>query len=426
MLLALFTLLILPSTAASVNVTVDDTFGSKDGTVIPEYLPANSPWHVGSPTEQCDICAIKPSKLDTTQILNQTWHHGSYLREKPLYVQVTFSGAVVYIYNVVLNTLPGANTFMNTLFTIDGETAGQFLHAPDSSSEILYNHLVYANASLSADAPHTLVMSASGRNESFVFFDYLLYTTEIDAPAIPASATSSSTASPSSTLTTSTTSSSAHPQTAITITASATVFLGSTTPSAASSTTTLTSSPSQLQTTVTTVSAALDTVTVSAGSSTPSAASSSTRPQTGLIAGGVIAGIALLVMVPAIVFSVLRHQQRSCRAYPYGRPPDATSMDHWAEPMTTSSNLSLGPSVGWPLSLNAGVGALQGLQAEITALRSLVGTMETRRHTASCEEMLPEYYEDVDSESDRRQNQGKYIWKYVTRSMMADRDGTLT
>lgn len=192
MFIALFALLLLPSTAVSVNVTVDDTFGGNDGTVIPEYLPANGPWHVGSPTEQCDVCAIKPSELDTSQIFDQSWHHGSYLLNNPISVQVTFPGTAVYVYNVVPNTIPGANTFMNISFAIDGETVGQFLHVPDSISEIMYNHLVYANTTLS-DSPHTLVMSASGSNESFIFFDYLLYTTEVDGPAIPASPTSSTT-----------------------------------------------------------------------------------------------------------------------------------------------------------------------------------------------------------------------------------------
>ncbi|KAM5543079.1 hypothetical protein V8D89_003463 [Ganoderma adspersum] len=191
-LLSLFTAsLVPPSAAVSVNITVDDTFGSKDGTISPVYIPANSTWHAGSPTEQCAVCAIKPSELDTTEIVEQSWHHGSYLPGIPIYVQVTFPGTAVYVYNVVPNTLPGANTFVNISFVLDGEFVGRFLRVPDATSEILYNHLVYANASLSADVPHTLEMSATGGNESLIFFDYLLYTTDTE----PSTSTSASTSS---------------------------------------------------------------------------------------------------------------------------------------------------------------------------------------------------------------------------------------
>ena len=192
LLLPCLLLPIVPVSTKLVNITVDDTFGNPDRSVIPTYLPANDTWHTGSPGEQCAVCTIKPSELDTSQIFDQSWHHGSYLLNNPISVQVTFPGTAVYVYNVVPNTIPGANTFMNISFAIDGETVGQFLHVPDSISEIMYNHLVYANTTLS-DSPHTLVMSASGSNESFIFFDYLLYTTEVDGPAIPASPTSSTT-----------------------------------------------------------------------------------------------------------------------------------------------------------------------------------------------------------------------------------------
>ncbi|PIL33597.1 hypothetical protein GSI_04220 [Ganoderma sinense ZZ0214-1] len=162
-LLSLSTLLVLPCVAVLFNITVDDTFGNKDGPVTPTYLPANT---------------IKPSELDTTQILDQSWHHGSYLPGIPIYVQVTFRGTAVYVYNVVPNTLPGAKTFVNISFALDGAPVGQFLRVPDARSDILYNHLVYANTSLCGDAPHTLV------------FDYLLYTINVEeTPSASVSAT---------------------------------------------------------------------------------------------------------------------------------------------------------------------------------------------------------------------------------------------
>ncbi|KAI1791469.1 hypothetical protein LXA43DRAFT_1094610 [Ganoderma leucocontextum] len=64
--------------------------------------------------EQCDICTIKPSELDTSQIVDQSWHHATYFIGIPIQVQVTFPGTAGYVYNVVPNSLPnGAITLVN-------------------------------------------------------------------------------------------------------------------------------------------------------------------------------------------------------------------------------------------------------------------------------------------------------------------------
>ena len=180
-LISLFVHLVHPAGGVSVNVTVDDTFGNGDGSMLPTYLPDDgNTWHVGSPTEQCETCAIRPSELDMGQIVGQSWHHATYFVDIPIEIKVTFPGTAVYVYNIIPNYLPGgAATLVNISFALDGETVGNFLHNPDSSSDFLYNQLVYANASLSV-SHHTLVMSASGRSPSVIVFDYLLYTTEAE------------------------------------------------------------------------------------------------------------------------------------------------------------------------------------------------------------------------------------------------------
>ena len=210
-LTSFFTYLISPAAAISVNITVDDTFGNLDGSVTPTYLPAHDTWHAGSPTEQCSICTIKPSELDISQILDQSWHHATYFSGTPVQVQITFRGTAVYVYNVVPNFLPnGAVTFVNISFALDGETVGHFSHVPNNSSEIQYNQLVYANTSL-LDSLHTLVMSASGSKASLIFFDYLLYTIETQGTT-----STPPDSSPSSTITALSTSSAAPPIAAIT------------------------------------------------------------------------------------------------------------------------------------------------------------------------------------------------------------------
>ena len=202
-LLSLFLDIIAPVAAASVNITVDDTFGNSEHTVIPAYVPNNDTWHAGSPAEQCDGCILQPSILDMSQILNQTWHHATFFDGVPIQIEVTFPGTAVYVYNVLSNTLPGGvSSHTNLSFSIDGETVGQFSHVSDSSSNFLYNQLVYSNTSLS-NTTHTLVVNAG--LGSLVIFDYLIYTIDTD--------TSGSLSSPSPTPSASaqTSHSSSHP-----------------------------------------------------------------------------------------------------------------------------------------------------------------------------------------------------------------------
>ena len=160
------------------NVTVDDQLGDRTTGLLPEYLPNDGTWHVGSPTEDCPTCKIKPSTLDLSQIHEQTWHDATHSPPlTPATVTVHFNGSAVYVFNILPNTLFNTTTFVNITFTIDGEDAGIFTRSPDSSSTILYNQLVYQNVALQ-DGPHTLVMTAGGDTKSLFLFDYLLYTTQ--------------------------------------------------------------------------------------------------------------------------------------------------------------------------------------------------------------------------------------------------------
>ncbi|KAM5539236.1 hypothetical protein V8D89_007109 [Ganoderma adspersum] len=161
-----------------VNVSVDDQHGDLTTGLVPEYLPSDGTvWHVGSPTEDCPTCNIKPSTLDLDQIYDQTWHDGTnYPPGPPATITVQFTGSAVYVFNILPNTLIDTDTYTNISFSIDGEDAASFIHTPNSRSTILYNQLVYQNATLQHGL-HTLVMSAAG-NSSLILFDYLLYTTQ--------------------------------------------------------------------------------------------------------------------------------------------------------------------------------------------------------------------------------------------------------
>ncbi|EJF59405.1 hypothetical protein DICSQDRAFT_128272 [Dichomitus squalens LYAD-421 SS1] len=203
--LALFTfsLFIVTGTSLLVNVTVDDTFGDPTTGFIPQYLPDEhsgtiGAWHSGNSSETDDWSTSHwtPGVLDVFEIYNQTWHDST-PQNGPAQVVVNFTGTAVYVYNVVPNTVTKTTTKTNMTFSIDGKVLDNFTHPPDETGIILYNQLVFSITEL-PPSPHTLVISAEGEGQSFICFDYLLYTTDADKAA---SETQSSKYSTSSTTT---------------------------------------------------------------------------------------------------------------------------------------------------------------------------------------------------------------------------------
>lgn len=189
-----------------VNVTVDDTFGDPTTGSLPEYLPNEETWNLNLSSQTCPSCGIDLSTLDLTQIYKQTWHDTMYLSVvTPATITVRFNGSAVYVFNVLGKVVPGA-AMSNISFSIDGENVGQFIRSPESSTDILYNQLVYHNTTLK-DGPHTLVMTPA--DLTLMMFDYLLYTTQSD-DTTPAT-TSSSTPHPSSISSSTTTPSTSNP-----------------------------------------------------------------------------------------------------------------------------------------------------------------------------------------------------------------------
>ncbi|TBU22857.1 hypothetical protein BD311DRAFT_791981 [Dichomitus squalens] len=171
----------VPTRAVSVNVTIDDQFGDNTtGSLYPTYLPNDGTWHVGSPSEDCDSCKIKPSTLDISQIHDHTWHDATHTPGlTPAQIIVNFTGTAVYVYNIVPNFLPNNTaTFANISFTLDGSNVGSFLRPPDPSTEVIqYNQPIHSSTGLE-NVPHTLVMTAGGDTKSLILFDYVVYTTE--------------------------------------------------------------------------------------------------------------------------------------------------------------------------------------------------------------------------------------------------------
>ncbi|KAL1951064.1 hypothetical protein VTO73DRAFT_213 [Trametes versicolor] len=236
-----------------VNRTIDDEQGDIVTGRQPTYLPDGG-WALGS---ACIGCNINSSVVDVSKAFDNTWHDVTHNPEGPEQViTATFSGVAVYVFNIIANTIHSTTTLTNLSFTLDGEPVGSYLHAPDTSTDILYNVSVYSSTGL-ANGPHTLEIRPTGPFNSLILFDYITYTVEEEATT-----TAGPSLVPSSSAFTAT---QADPTT------------GGTAPS---------STPSQAM---------------------PRASPS---PSIGVIAGGAVAGVFIVGIVAAVLLFVFRRHRR--------------------------------------------------------------------------------------------------------------------
>ncbi|KAI0333967.1 hypothetical protein GY45DRAFT_136296 [Cubamyces sp. BRFM 1775] len=176
---SLFTLaFVLTVSAVLVNHTVDDQSGL-DSNIL-TYTPANGGWEPG---QTCSVCQIHPGIIDPAKAFDGTWFYTAYNppRQALTTIEVSFSGTAVYVFNIIPNTVPGVGSYTNLSFSLDGYYAGQYVHIPDSTQDIFYNVSVFAIANL-ANAAHVLTISLQGEKIAHVLFDYLIYTTDEPEP----------------------------------------------------------------------------------------------------------------------------------------------------------------------------------------------------------------------------------------------------
>ncbi|RPD64700.1 hypothetical protein L226DRAFT_37444 [Lentinus tigrinus ALCF2SS1-7] len=170
----------------STNRTIDDEKGDSVTGLVPEYSPPGA-WHQGS---TCTACFVH---LDTSQVLDETWHDTTHHPgdPEPRSITMRFNGTAVYVYNALANTVTGADTATNLTFTIDGARVGSFFHAPSSGTDFDYNIPVHVSTDLK-NQEHTLVVQAVGdASPSLILFDYVVYTFT-DKPSPSGSSSSSS------------------------------------------------------------------------------------------------------------------------------------------------------------------------------------------------------------------------------------------
>lgn len=239
-----------------VNRTIDDNLGDSVTGEQPTYLPDGG-WALGS---ICTTCNIHPGLVDLNKTFDRTWHDTTHHPGGPdQVITVTFSGVAVYVFNIIANTVPFTTTLTNLTFTLDGELVGSYLHAPDASTDILYNVSVYSNTSLTS-GPHTLEIQPTGPFSSLILFDYIAYTVDEDITT-SASPTQRPSSSPSTTM-----------------------LAGPTTRGTTSS-----SPPSQSMT------------------------RESPGPSIGVIVGGTVAGVAVVGIVAGVLFFLFRRHRRERR-----------------------------------------------------------------------------------------------------------------
>ncbi|KAJ7325564.1 hypothetical protein DFH08DRAFT_711185 [Mycena albidolilacea] len=149
------------------NRTIDDFNGDEVTGVVPVYIPANR-WNVKS---NCTACHVQPQQ---DQAIDNTWHDTTVPAGTTYSVTLEFTGTAIYFFGIVPNSLPKTQTHVNLAFSLDGASAGTYVHTPDSTSNtILYSVPLFAKDRLSNE-PHTLV--AQAQSSSLLIFDFALYT----------------------------------------------------------------------------------------------------------------------------------------------------------------------------------------------------------------------------------------------------------
>ncbi|KAI0756229.1 hypothetical protein C8Q80DRAFT_15800 [Daedaleopsis nitida] len=179
-LLAFLSLLLVTTCAqaGSTNRTIDDEHGDSVTGARPTFSPAGG-WKQGGTCQDCFV------KLDPAQTFQGTWHDATHHPgdAESRMITAQFTGTAVYVYCIVANKVPGADTLTNLTFSIDGQQVGSYTHVPTDSTAFSYQVPVYVNRDLPNKAHTIVIQSVGDAKASLVLFDNIVYTfTEEDPP----------------------------------------------------------------------------------------------------------------------------------------------------------------------------------------------------------------------------------------------------
>ncbi|KAF9064553.1 hypothetical protein BDP27DRAFT_1230366 [Rhodocollybia butyracea] len=164
-----------------VNRTIDDTYGDSSTGLMVQYTPSSN--SLGGPywvnNEQCNTtagsCAITPS---TNFAFDHTWTQTTYFPNvHNISVGFSFSGIAIYVYLIVTNAPLNSSLVSNVFcdFRLDGEIVGHFSHLTDNSSNPQFNVSAFNKIDLNP-GNHEMLIETTGDQNSFIIFDYALYT----------------------------------------------------------------------------------------------------------------------------------------------------------------------------------------------------------------------------------------------------------
>lgn len=173
--------------ARVVNRTIDDRIGDSQTGLRPRYTPATGNVWKG---ESCSDCAIA---FDVDRAFEGTYTAATYAPDSgDISITLQFEGIAVYVYFILSNFAGnGITAVTDASFILNGRDAFAFSHAPDvTTREPLYNQLVYSRTGI-PNGNHTLLITTRGVNHNtFVSFDYAIYTHDDDPQETPTSLSS--------------------------------------------------------------------------------------------------------------------------------------------------------------------------------------------------------------------------------------------
>ncbi|TFK22986.1 hypothetical protein FA15DRAFT_495642 [Coprinopsis marcescibilis] len=176
---------------AIVNRTIDDTFGDNETRELPRYLPNRNRWN----DADCSGCSLRP---DTDEAFRNTFMESTYSPSTgPVGIELRFEGIAIYIFLILANFGgDGITTITDCDFILDRGEPVAFTRAPDlTRTDFDYNVLAFSRTNL-PNANHTLLIEIGDRvnNNAYINFDYAIYTHDDDPiPPRPSSPTRPST-----------------------------------------------------------------------------------------------------------------------------------------------------------------------------------------------------------------------------------------
>ncbi|KAJ2972590.1 hypothetical protein NUW54_g12234 [Trametes sanguinea] len=167
--------------AALVNRTIDDQRGDSVTGQLPSKSPANK-WAFG---QLCPGCGIRPgSVVDPKKVFQGTWSDSTYHPGQPDHViNASFTGTAVYVYNLIVNTVPEVTTATNLSFTVDGTYMAQYIHFPNATSPlVLYDVCVFSHTELTNQTHLLELRSRLASSKSRRHKPYLLRCPHLSPP----------------------------------------------------------------------------------------------------------------------------------------------------------------------------------------------------------------------------------------------------